>query len=51
VGRIRSEMPHARFVALSDVGHYPHLEVPELVAREIELALNPEDRWAGGRQP
>jgi hypothetical protein len=22
-----------------------------LVAREIELALSPEDRWAGGRQP
>ena len=32
---IRRRLPAARLVALDDVGHYPQLEVPELVAHEI----------------
>src|SRR5205823_6216775 len=32
---IRRRVPAAPFVALERVGHYPHLEVPDTVAREI----------------
>ena len=32
---IRHRLPAAPLVALDDVGHYPQLEVPELVAQEI----------------
>jgi pimeloyl-ACP methyl ester carboxylesterase len=32
---IRQRLPSAALVALEDVGHYPQLEVPELVAQEI----------------
>jgi pimeloyl-ACP methyl ester carboxylesterase len=36
---IRRRVPSAQLVALSDVGHYPQLEVPDAVAREIEAAF------------
>ncbi len=32
---IRQRMPQAELVALEDVGHYPQLEVPEIVAQNI----------------
>ncbi len=32
---IRQRLPQARFVALEGVGHYPQLEVPEVVIRKI----------------
>jgi pimeloyl-ACP methyl ester carboxylesterase len=32
---IRRRLPDAPLVGFDDVGHYPHLEVPELVAHEI----------------
>ena len=32
---IRHRLPAAPLVALDDVGHYPHLEVPEVVAQEV----------------
>ena len=33
--RIRERIPHATIVALDDVGHYPQLEVPGVVAEQI----------------
>lgn len=33
--RVRERVPGADLVALEDVGHYPHLEVPERVADEV----------------
>jgi pimeloyl-ACP methyl ester carboxylesterase len=36
---IRIRLPAAPLVALDDVGHYPHLEVPELVGPAIIAAL------------
>ena len=36
---IRRRLPTAPFVALDGVGHYPHLEVPEVVANEIVAAF------------
>lgn len=33
--RIRERIPHATLVALEDVGHYPQLEVPGVVAEQI----------------
>jgi pimeloyl-ACP methyl ester carboxylesterase len=36
---IRRRMPSAPLVPLHDVGHYPQLEMPDLVAREIEAAF------------
>jgi pimeloyl-ACP methyl ester carboxylesterase len=32
---IRQRLPEAEFVALEDVGHYPQLEVPDVVAERI----------------
>lgn len=32
---IRQRMPQAEFMALEDVGHYPQLEAPQMVAQEI----------------
>ncbi|MGH9554762.1 MAG: alpha/beta fold hydrolase [Terriglobales bacterium] len=32
---IRQRMPQAEFVALEDVGHYPQIEVPQIVAQKI----------------
>jgi pimeloyl-ACP methyl ester carboxylesterase len=41
---IRRRLPEARLIALADVGHYPHLEVPTVVAQEIgsEADLPPD---------
>ena len=36
--RLRERVPHATLVELSDVGHYPQLEVPARVAEEIAAA-------------
>jgi pimeloyl-ACP methyl ester carboxylesterase len=36
---VRRCVPHARLSALADVGHYPQLEVPEIVADEIAAAF------------
>lgn len=36
--RIRERIPHATFVELDNVGHYPQLEVPGRVAEEIASA-------------
>jgi pimeloyl-ACP methyl ester carboxylesterase len=36
---IRQRMPQAAFITLDDVGHYPQIEVPEVVAQHI--AANP----------
>ncbi len=35
-GEIRRRIPSVDLVELPDVGHYPHLEVPAIVAAEIE---------------
>ncbi|MFL5969560.1 MAG: alpha/beta fold hydrolase, partial [Gaiellaceae bacterium] len=47
---IRHRLPAAELVALGDVGHYPQIEVPELVAQEIvEIgALGLETRQGNG---
>lgn len=36
---LRERVPAARFVALEDVGHYPHLEVPDVVSRAVREAF------------
>lgn len=36
---IRRRMPSAPLIALHDVGHYPQLELPNLVAQELEAAF------------
>lgn len=38
--RIRARLPQARLVELTDVGHYPQLEVPERVLPEILRMTN-----------
>lgn len=35
MARLRERLPDARLVPLSDVGHWPTLEAPDVVAREI----------------
>jgi len=40
--RLRDRLPAATRVELTDVGHYPQLEVPETVAREVVRAFEIE---------
>jgi pimeloyl-ACP methyl ester carboxylesterase len=40
---IRRRLPAVPLVALSDVGHYPHLEVPAIVATELAGGHSPVD--------
>jgi pimeloyl-ACP methyl ester carboxylesterase len=37
--RIRDRLPDAQIVELPDVGHYPQLETPAVVAEEIAAML------------
>ncbi len=39
--RIRARMPHAAYTILEDVGHYPQMEAPELVAPALVDFLEP----------
>lgn len=40
--RLRERVPTAAIVELADVGHYPQLEVPERIAREITATFSYE---------
>ena len=40
---IRQRMPQAEFTALEDVGHYPQIEVPQIVAHHLLANAPPAD--------
>ncbi|MFF4834909.1 alpha/beta fold hydrolase [Streptomyces sp. NPDC001315] len=47
--RARAMIPDARLVPLPDCGHVPMLDAPELVARVILRATDPQERGPGRR--
>ena len=50
-GRFRDLIPNPDIVLLEDIGHYPHIEAPELVLKHYLQFVNPDRKASLNKEP